>query len=45
MANDTLSAMRQSIIDGAPDTASSLAQEVCTTSVSSSPADKCISPT
>ena len=26
MANDTLSAMRQSIIDGAPDTASSLAQ-------------------
>jgi corrinoid protein of di/trimethylamine methyltransferase len=27
MANDTLSAMRQSIIDGAPDTASSLAQE------------------
>ena len=27
MANDTLSAMRQSIIDGAPDTASTLAQE------------------
>ena len=27
MANDTLSAMRQSIIDGAPDTASGLAQE------------------
>ena len=27
MANDTLSAMRQSIIDGAPDTASSLAQQ------------------
>lgn len=28
MANDTLSAMRQSIIDGAPDTASSLARQV-----------------
>jgi corrinoid protein of di/trimethylamine methyltransferase len=27
MANDTLSAMRQSIIDGAPDTASSLAEQ------------------
>jgi len=27
MANDTLSAMRQSIIDGAPDTASTLAQQ------------------
>ena len=27
MPNDTLSAMRQSIIDGAPDTASSLAQQ------------------
>jgi hypothetical protein len=27
MPNDTLSAMRQSIIDGAPDSASSLAQE------------------
>ena len=27
MSNDTLAAMRQSIIDGAPDTASSLAQE------------------
>jgi len=30
MANDTLSAMRQSIIDGAPDTASTLAQESVT---------------
>ena len=30
MANDTLSAMRQSIIDGAPDTASTLAQEAVT---------------
>lgn len=30
MANDTLSAMRQSIIDGAPDTASSLAQQALT---------------
>ncbi|MGC2450887.1 MAG: B12-binding domain-containing protein, partial [Candidatus Sulfotelmatobacter sp.] len=27
MSNDTLSAMRQSIIDGAPDTASSLAEQ------------------
>jgi corrinoid protein of di/trimethylamine methyltransferase len=30
MVNDTLSAMRQSIIDGAPDTASTLAQESVT---------------
>jgi corrinoid protein of di/trimethylamine methyltransferase len=30
MANDTLSAMRQSIIDGAPDTASTLAEEAVT---------------
>jgi len=30
MANHTLSAMRQSIIDGAPDTASTLAQEAVT---------------
>jgi corrinoid protein of di/trimethylamine methyltransferase len=30
MPNDTLSAMRQSIIDGAPDTASSLAQQALT---------------
>jgi corrinoid protein of di/trimethylamine methyltransferase len=33
MANDTLSAMRQSIIDGAPDTASSLAQEAVTSGI------------
>lgn len=33
MANDTLSAMRQSIIDGAPDTASSLAQQALTDGV------------
>lgn len=33
MANDTLSAMRQSIIDGAPDTASSLAQEAVASGV------------
>src|SRR3954466_11261454 len=30
MPNDTFSAMRQSIIDGAPDTASALAQEAVT---------------
>ena len=33
MANDTLSAMRQSIIDGAPDTASTLAQEAVTSGI------------
>jgi len=33
MANNTLSAMRQSIIDGAPDTASSLAQQAVTSGV------------
>lgn len=34
MVSDTLSAMRQSIIDGAPDTASSLAQQALTSGIS-----------